>query len=137
MVVAGVLVEGRTGPMAPPRAVISSRPAIAPTPAPAWIADEDLARRAREGDAIFARLAGGKGSPHGLGWYVGRHAGRAYASHDGAWLGFLATYARFPADHLAAIVLLNRDYGLPDDDLAFTIADLYLDGDNGADNGAD
>ncbi|MBI1881111.1 MAG: beta-lactamase family protein [Chloroflexi bacterium] len=64
---------------------------------------------------------------YGFGWSLGTHASQPYVGHDGAWLGFLSNYVRFPQQRLAVIILLNRDYDLPElNELAFEIADLYL-----------
>lgn len=63
---------------------------------------------------------------YGFGWDVGVEEGIAYQSHEGAWLGFLSYYARLPEQQLTVIVLLNRDYEVPDEEIAFKIAEFYL-----------
>lgn len=64
---------------------------------------------------------------YGFGWSVGEYDdGVPYQSHEGAWLGFLSYYTRLPEQDLTVIVLLNRDYEVPDEDPSFTIADFYL-----------
>ncbi len=73
-----------------------------------------------------ALLNDGSESNYGFGWDLGTRSGERYVAHDGAWLGFISYYARFPDQRLAVIVLLNRDYDLPDEDVALEIADLYL-----------
>jgi len=71
-------------------------------------------------------LADGSQSDYGFGWTVGDYNGVPSVSHDGHWLAFITAYARFPEQRLAVIVLLNRDYDLPEEDLAMQIADIYL-----------
>ncbi len=71
-------------------------------------------------------LNDGTESNYGFGWELGTLSGERYVAHEGAWLGFVSFYARFPDQRLSVIVLLNRDYDLPDEDLALEIADLYL-----------
>jgi CubicO group peptidase (beta-lactamase class C family) len=65
-------------------------------------------------------------SAYGFGWELSMHHGVRAVSHTGAWLAFSSSYARFPRQRLAIMVLLNRDFDLPDADLAFEIADVYL-----------
>lgn len=69
-----------------------------------------------------ATLNDGTLSNYGFGWDIGAD----YVGHSGAWLGFISYYVRFPEQQLGVIVLINRDYDLPDDDLALRIAELYL-----------
>ncbi len=73
-----------------------------------------------------AVLKSGDQSKYGFGWRLGTRSGERYVAHGGGWLGFVAFYARFPEQRLSVIVLLNRDFDLPDGDLALEIADLYL-----------
>jgi CubicO group peptidase (beta-lactamase class C family) len=73
-----------------------------------------------------AELNSGEESAYGFGWEVETHNGTDYAGHTGAWLGFLSYYVRFPDQRLSVIVLLNRDYDVPDDDPALMVADLFL-----------
>jgi CubicO group peptidase (beta-lactamase class C family) len=69
------------------------------------------------------RCNDGEATSYGLGWQLGEQDGRPYAGHSGSWLGFKAFYARFPQPRLAVIVLLNRDYDLPEGDLALMVAE--------------
>ena len=73
-----------------------------------------------------AVLNSGIESSYGFGWSLGMHSGERYIAHGGGWLGFVAFYARFPDQRLSVIVLLNRDFDLPDGNLALEIANLYL-----------
>ena len=89
--------------------------------------DSRLVRAATMAEALTpATLNDGSPSDYGFGWELGDHSGVASVSHPGAWLAFSSSYARFPSQRLAVIVLLNRDFDVPDEDLAFAIANLYL-----------
>jgi len=46
--------------------------------------------------------------------------------HDGAWPGFISYYVRFPKEHLSVIILLNRNYDLPEGDPEMEVADIFL-----------
>jgi CubicO group peptidase (beta-lactamase class C family) len=63
---------------------------------------------------------------YGFGWSIGKHKGKKYIQHDGYWLAFISYYIRFPEEHLSVIILLNRDYDLPEKELDLEIAELYL-----------
>lgn len=63
---------------------------------------------------------------YGYGWDVGMALGEPYVGHEGSWLGFISYYVRFPNQRLGVIVLLNRDYDLPEEDVAMKIVELYL-----------
>jgi CubicO group peptidase (beta-lactamase class C family) len=63
---------------------------------------------------------------YGFGWDMGRSNGRRYVGHEGYWLGFVSYYVRFLNERLGVIVAVNRDYGLPDANLAMKIANIYL-----------
>ncbi len=69
-----------------------------------------------------AVLKNGEPTGYGLGWEVGESNGRPYVGHTGSWLGFKAYYVRFQQERLAVVVLLNRDYGLPEQDPALMVA---------------
>jgi len=73
-----------------------------------------------------AKLNNGKTYPYGFGWILGTHKGKKYICHDGYWLAFMSYYIRFPEDRLSVIILLNRDYDLPEEELDIKIAELYL-----------
>lgn len=93
----------------------------------AALADHRLLPAERYAEALKpARLTSGSRSNYGFGWNLGRHERQPYAYHDGSWLGFISYYTRFPDQGLAVIVLLNRDYDLPDEDLATRVADVFL-----------
>jgi hypothetical protein len=50
-------------------------------------------------------------------------------THDGSWLAFRTAYLKFPSQKLTVVMLLNRDYDIPDDDaygVAFEVADVFL-----------
>lgn len=73
-----------------------------------------------------AVLNDGSLSNYGLGWDLGEVGGEAYMSHGGDWLGFISYYARFPARRVGVMVCFNRNYALPDENVALKIAQLYL-----------
>ncbi len=74
-----------------------------------------------------ALLNNGTLYPYGFGWDIGTRNGKNYVKHDGRWLAFNSNYVRFPDQKLSVIILLNRDYDIPDlSDLGMSIADLYL-----------
>ncbi len=74
-----------------------------------------------------AELNDGNTEPYGFGWELEEWNGESYVAHSGAWLGFNSDYIRFPQRHFSVIVLLNRDYGYPDDPrIALKIAEFYL-----------
>ncbi len=52
-----------------------------------------------------------KGVRYGFGWRIGEHDGRRVVSHTGESIGFRNALVRFPDEHLAVIVLTNRDEG--------------------------
>jgi D-alanyl-D-alanine carboxypeptidase len=70
-------------------------------------------------------LAGGGTASYGLGWALGRVAGRRVVAHGGGLPGWSADVTRFPEEGLAVIVLANRD-GAPVSTLAAELARLYL-----------
>ena len=75
----------------------------------------------------LAVMNDGQEYPYGFGWDVDEHDGLLYQGHEGAWLAFLSDYLRFPEQRLVVIVLLNRDYDVPElRELSLQIADLYL-----------
>ena len=71
------------------------------------------------------QLNDGSSSPYGFGWELGERAGRRHIGHGGSLPGFRATYARFPDDHLAVIVLTNADQ-VDRSAIVNGIADIYL-----------
>ncbi len=66
-----------------------------------------------------------KGVRYGFGWRIGEHDGRRVVSHTGESIGFRNALVRFPDEHLAVIVLTNRDEGRAYD-LAVRVADQTL-----------
>jgi CubicO group peptidase (beta-lactamase class C family) len=72
-----------------------------------------------------ATLNDGSLSNYGFGWELGEYNGQQYIGHQGDWLGFIAYHVRFPQQQLGVIVLFNRDYDLPDEDVALQIAGMY------------
>lgn len=66
-----------------------------------------------------------KGVRYGFGWRIGEHGGRRVVSHTGESMGFRNALVRFPDEHLAIIVLTNRNEGHPYE-IAIKIADLVL-----------
>jgi CubicO group peptidase (beta-lactamase class C family) len=58
---------------------------------------------------IFTPVAldGGETQPYGFGWRIDEIAGRPRHHHGGAWQGFEAYVARYPADDLTVIALAN------------------------------
>ncbi len=75
-----------------------------------------------------AQLKNGSSEPYGFGWELEEANDEPYVAHSGAWLGFESDYVRFTDRHFSAIVLLNRDYDIPDDDerIALQVAEFYL-----------
>jgi len=74
-----------------------------------------------------AKLNNGSNTDYGFGWEVGKtESGEKYMKHDGAWLGFISYYVRFPKERLSVIILLNRNYDLPEGDPEMEIADIFL-----------
>jgi CubicO group peptidase (beta-lactamase class C family) len=74
-----------------------------------------------------AQLNDGSREPYGFGVEFAKWHNESYVAHSGAWLGFNNDYVRFPARHFAVIVLLNRDYDIPDDPrIALQVAQFYL-----------
>jgi len=71
-------------------------------------------------------LNDGEENLYGFGWELGTRFRRRFTAHDGEWLGFTSSYVRFPDQHFSVIVLLNRDYGVDAQELAFDISDVYL-----------
>jgi hypothetical protein len=54
------------------------------------------------------KLNDGSPYPYGFGWSVDQVKGHTCISHSGGIPGFTSYIARFPADHLAVIVLCNQ-----------------------------
>jgi CubicO group peptidase (beta-lactamase class C family) len=63
------------------------------------------------------KLNNGTVSQYGFGWEFDAYNGVKYIGHDGSWLGFRTVYLKFPSQKLTVVVLLNRDYGIPEDDV--------------------
>lgn len=62
---------------------------------------------------------------YGYGWRITTHHGLRVVAHSGETVGFRNAIVRFPDQHLAVVVLTNRNEGTPND-LALEIADLFL-----------
>lgn len=71
-------------------------------------------------------LNDGQENLYGFGWELGTHFRRRFTAHNGEWLGFTSAYLRFPDQYFSVIVLLNRNYGVDAEKLAFDISDVYL-----------
>ena len=65
------------------------------------------------------------GVKYGFGWRISEHGGRTYVWHSGETIGFRNAIVRFPAEHLAVVVLANRNEGEPRR-IALRIADMFL-----------
>ena len=65
------------------------------------------------------------GVKYGFGWRISEHGGRSYVWHSGETIGFRNAIVRFPAEHLAVVVLTNRNEGEPRR-IALRIADMFL-----------
>lgn len=73
-------------------------------------------------------LNDGSKTGYGFAFELEKWQKRAYVAHSGAWLAFQADYVRFPQEQLSVIVLLNRNYAIPNDSrLALQVAEIYLD----------
>jgi CubicO group peptidase (beta-lactamase class C family) len=66
-----------------------------------------------------------KGVKYGFGWRIGEQDGHRVISHTGESIGFRNALVRFPDEHLAIIVLTNRNEGHPYD-LAMEVAHVIL-----------
>ncbi|MFN5341181.1 MAG: serine hydrolase domain-containing protein [Roseiflexaceae bacterium] len=74
-----------------------------------------------------AQLNDGSREPYGFGLEFAKWHNESYVAHSGAWLGFNNDYVRFAKKHFSVIVLLNRDYDIPDDPrIALQVAQFYL-----------
>jgi CubicO group peptidase (beta-lactamase class C family) len=62
---------------------------------------------------------------YGFGWRISEHRGRRLVSHTGETMGFRNAIVRFPEQHLAVVVLTNRNEGTPYR-IATDIADMFL-----------
>ena len=62
---------------------------------------------------------------YGFGWRISEHQGHRLVSHTGETMGFRNALVRFPEEHLAVVVLTNRNEGTPQQ-IALKIADLYM-----------
>lgn len=75
-------------------------------------------------------LNNGTSVKYGFGWELDQFNGVPCITHDGSWLAFRTAYLKFPSQKLTVVMLLNRDYDIPDDDaygVAFEVADVFLD----------
>jgi CubicO group peptidase (beta-lactamase class C family) len=71
-------------------------------------------------------LNDGQQELYGFGWELGTRFRKRFTAHNGAWLGFTSAYVRFPDQHFSVIVLLNRNYDVDAQKLAFDVSDIYL-----------
>src|SRR5439155_17538309 len=62
---------------------------------------------------------------YGFGWRISEHAGKRLVSHTGETIGFRNAIVRFPDQHLAVVILTNRNQGTPYR-MALEIADMFL-----------
>jgi CubicO group peptidase (beta-lactamase class C family) len=62
---------------------------------------------------------------YGFGWRISEHRGHRTLGHTGETRGFRNAMVRFPEQHLAVIVLTNRNEGTPSR-TALAIADMFL-----------
>jgi CubicO group peptidase (beta-lactamase class C family) len=65
------------------------------------------------------------GTRYGFGLRISEHNGRRLISHTGETMGFRNALVRFPDQHLAVVVLTNRNEGKPIE-IALAIADRFL-----------
>jgi D-alanyl-D-alanine carboxypeptidase len=94
--------------------------------AQALMADKVLKPEALAQAWTPARLNSGTNSSYGLGWGVGRVEGHREIQHSGAHAtGFTSFLAIYPDDHLAVVVLLNRN-GTDPGSIARRIAGSYI-----------
>jgi CubicO group peptidase (beta-lactamase class C family) len=68
---------------------------------------------------------GGKPGNYGMGWQVGKFAGRRAVSHGGGQQGIATYLLLFPDDGLAIAVMLNRERA-PAADIAHKVAEVVL-----------
>jgi CubicO group peptidase (beta-lactamase class C family) len=72
-------------------------------------------------------LNNGRKTDYGFAFELETWQKKAIVAHSGAWLAFLADYVRFPKEQLSVIVLLNRNYDIPDEPrLGLQVAKIYL-----------
>lgn len=82
--------------------------------------------RGQFGEAWYPRVDTDKaGVRYGYGWRISQYKDRRMIWHTGESIGFRNALVRFPEDHLAVVVLTNRDEGEPVK-LAEQIADVVL-----------
>ena len=88
-----------------------------------WIAWLDAGRFDRA--LVPATRTDDPGVQYGFGWRISDHSGQRYVWHSGETIGFRNAIIRFPAQHLAVVILTNRDEGDPHR-MALQIADMFL-----------
>ncbi len=72
-------------------------------------------------------LNNGETTGYGFAWEIERWNRRSYVAHSGAWLGFTSDFVHFLKEELSVIVLLNRDYDVPDAPrIGVQVAKIYL-----------
>src|ERR1043166_318376 len=72
-----------------------------------------------------SKLADGKETKYGFGWFIDAVEGHKNIGHGGSTSGFSASIQRFPDDHLAVILLTNTDEQIATT-LAKKIATFYF-----------
>ncbi len=73
-------------------------------------------------------LNNGEKTGYGFAWEIEHWKKKAYVAHSGAWLGFTSDSVHFLQEELSVIVLLNRDYGVPEEPrICIQVARIYLD----------
>jgi hypothetical protein len=72
-----------------------------------------------------ATLNDGTESHYGFGWSMGHWDGQPWVGHNGAWVGFRTSIARYPDLSLSVIVLSNLAE-VAADDVAGEVARIYF-----------
>lgn len=92
-----------------------------------------LARAPLVGDTLWtlatapSRLADGRATEYGFGWFVDRHLGQARLRHHGETRGFTNAVSRYPDAGVTIVVLTNRSDSAPWA-IADALAAAYLPG---------
>ncbi|MDB5444118.1 MAG: serine hydrolase [Phenylobacterium sp.] len=73
-----------------------------------------------------APLTNGKTAPYGLGVFVDQVAGHRRIHHPGSEFGYLTENRIYPDDGAAVVVMVNGDFGDPQDEIADQIEGLLL-----------
>ena len=70
-------------------------------------------------------LNNGDAIDYGFGWRLNQRRGHRRMAHDGSWVGFRTSIAKYPDEKLTIVVLSNRSDGSPDS-YVDRISDIYL-----------